>query len=404
MALMAQVRAQAARVIEAGRRFGSSPEWPLVAGAVLGALSMIEVVIRSGDFGTTPSLALLLGLCATVPVSFARGHVLAAGATIAAATLLTLAAYGRPTAAGLLSQLVVFFLAGRRCPSRAPVVMLLPFLAYAIFALSGGSVSDTLGPSLVAALSACAVGIGIARRIRAQGYERDAAQRAFADTLLENVARGERARIARELHDVVAHHISMVVVQAETARLATPRMPDEGAERLVAIGDTARAALIEMRRLLGILREDAGTETTRIPQPGLQQLIELIDDARSAAGASTRLIVHGCVAPLDSGVELTAFRIVQESLTNARRHAPGAAVDVELDYTADALCLRIRDNGPGLHEESVMDLPTGHGLLGMRERAAMVGGALRTGPAPGSGFLVEARLPTSRVPANRPAQ
>jgi len=174
-------------------------------------------------------------------------------------------------------------------------------------------------------------------------------------------------------------------------------MPSDGAKRLLAIGDTARAALTEMRRLLGVLREDAQTETTRKPQPGLQQLNELIDEARDSAGASTRLIVHGQVGPLDPGIELTAYRIVQEALTNARRHAPGVAVDVELDYADDALHVRVRDNGPGTPGSSSAtgSTPEGHGLLGMRERAATVGGDLWTGPAPISGFLVEARLPTA---------
>jgi signal transduction histidine kinase len=183
----------------------------------------------------------------------------------------------------------------------------------------------------------------------------------------------------------------MIAVQVETARLTTPGLPPEGARRLAAIGDTARTALTEMRRLLGLLREDAGAEPTRQPQPGLEQLNELIDEARELARASTRLIVHGNVAPLDPGVELTAYRIVQEALTNARRHAPGTAVDVELDYTECALHVRVRDNGPGPPDDGPV---AGHGLLGMRERAAMVGGEVRTGRAVASGFLVEAVLPT----------
>ena len=203
------------------------------------------------------------------------------------------------------------------------------------------------------------------------------------------MARGERARIAHELHDVVAHHISMIAVQAEAARLTVPGMPPEGAKRLLGIGDTARAALTEMRRLLGVLREDAGADDPRRPQPGLAQLAELLDDARGLAGTSTRLIVRGRVAPLDPGVELTAYRIVQEALTNARRHAPGAAVDVELHYQEDAVHVRIRDIGPG-----PTDVPVaGHGLAGMRERAAAVGGKVTAGAGAAGGFVVEAVLP-----------
>jgi signal transduction histidine kinase len=186
----------------------------------------------------------------------------------------------------------------------------------------------------------------------------------------------------------------MISVQAETARLTTPGMPAEGEKRLREIGDTARTALTEMRRLLGVLREDAGAgdqAPTRAPQPGLQQLLELIDEMRASANA--RLIVRGTVAPLDPGVELVAYRIVQEALTNARRHAPGAAVDVEIAYAPEDLLVTVRDNGPG---PSANVNGGGHGLLGMRERVATVGGELRTGAAPVSGFLVEARLPVAR--------
>jgi signal transduction histidine kinase len=168
-------------------------------------------------------------------------------------------------------------------------------------------------------------------------------------------------------------------------------MPPEGAKRLSEIGDTARTALTEMRRLLGVLREDAGTEgPVRAPQPGLQQLLDLIDEMRTSASA--RLIVSGPVTPLDPGVELVAYRIVQEALTNARRHAPGAAVDVSIAYTPEDLLVTVRDNGPG----PAANGGAGHGLLGMRERVATVGGELRTGAAPVSGFLVAARLPVAR--------
>jgi len=152
-----------------------------------------------------------------------------------------------------------------------------------------------------------------------------------------------------------------------------------------------------MRRRLGVLREDAHAadrapgNADRRPQPGLQQLNELLDEAREASGAGLRLIVSGPPVPLDSGVELAAYRIVQEGLTNARRHAPGAAVDVELRFTEAAVRLRIQDNGPG---PPPFAYPGGHGLTGMRERAAAAGGELQTGAAPGGGFLIEATLPT----------
>ncbi|PZF82128.1 sensor histidine kinase [Jiangella anatolica] len=343
---------RAATLVAAGRDV-ALPDRLLLAGVVLAAAAVAEVVVRAGDRGPGLPVALLLALAATVPVAFARAHPAAATAAVTTAVLLTLATFSTPTLAAVAAQLVV-------------VVLL---------------VTQRV------------------RRRRAAASDRAASERAVADTLLEHAARGERARIARELHDVVAHHLSMISVQAETARLATPGLPAEGAHRLRAIGDTAREALTEMRRLLGVLREDADDGGTRRPQPGLPQLIELIDEARDVGGASTRLIVRGQVRPLEPGLELTAFRIVQEALTNARRHAPGAAVDVELRYAAEALHLRVRDSGPG--PAAAHGRPAGgHGLLGMRERAAAVGGELWAGPEPASGFVVEAVLPTS--PAREP--
>jgi signal transduction histidine kinase len=173
-------------------------------------------------------------------------------------------------------------------------------------------------------------------------------------------------------------------------------MPQAGARRLSEIGDTARTALVEMRRLLGVLREDTGAAPPeRQPQPGLRELNELLDTARSAYGGTARLILRGAPYHLDPGVELAAYRIVQEALTNARRHAPGAAVDVELDYAADGLHVRVRDNGPG----PAPTLPNGgHGLLGMRERAASVGGELHAGAGTHGGFVVGAHLPGGPPP------
>jgi signal transduction histidine kinase len=191
----------------------------------------------------------------------------------------------------------------------------------------------------------------------------------------------ERARIARELHDVVAHHVSMIAIQADTARLATPGMPEQGRERLETIGTTARDTMTELRRLLGVLRSDADDDAgdlgdSRSPQPGLDRLDELVGGAR-AAGTPVRLVLAGQVGPLPPGVDLTAYRIVQEALTNARRHAPGADVQIELRYTPDALHLRVRDNGPGPAGPAAESV--GHGLLGMRDRAQAVVAAYETG-------------------------
>lgn len=372
------------------RRISDAPESLVAAAAVL---AVAETVARGGSPRVSLPVALLLCLCTTLPLGLQRTYPAAVAVAVSAATLLSLVPFQSLTVTGLAVQLAVLYRLGRAGSRRLTVLLVLPFVA---LALSGPPHSGTgvrVLSVLLASLASAAAGAGLAHRARSEALEHTAAQRVIADTLLAHAARGERARIARELHDVVAHHISMIAVQAETARLTTPGLPASGAQRLLSIGDTARAALTEMRRLLGVLREDAGTQgPDRRPQPGLPQLIELLDEARDATGSGTRLIVHGPVTALDPGVELTAYRIVQEALTNARRHAPGAAVDVELRYGDEALRLRIRDNGPGASGQGAGP-GHGHGLLGMRERAATVGGDLRTGPATGGGFLIEARLP-----------
>ena len=411
--------------------------WP---GPLLALAAMTEAIARGA--GTGVSVADLVGMGAlaastTVPLAF-LGPVAAAVAICAASTL-SLTAFGTLTVAGLAAMLIVLYRLGRNGVSRndrsrtvsswdpgrflAPVLAL-PFLILALAGTGHAGSEERVLIVLLACLAPAAALAGIAQQARSEALAHSAARQAVAGTLLEHTARGERARIARELHDVVAHHISMIAVQAETARLATPGMPAAGAQRLLQIGDTARAGLTEMRRLLGVLREDAQASAAdqpdadrsgvdrsgadqlgrerlgadRHPQPDLRQLNELVDEARSASGAAARLIVSGPPATLDPGVELAAYRIVQEALTNARRHAPGAAVDVELRYTTDALRLRIRDNGPGPPLASALaPVPAreagGHGLAGMRERAAAAGGDLQTGAAPGGGFLIEATLP-----------
>jgi signal transduction histidine kinase len=350
---------------------------PATAGTLLGVAAVGESIGRTAviGLGTQAGLVLcLLALATTLPLAVLPPT--AAAVAVVAAGVLSLTLFDTLTVAGLLTQLVVLY---RLAFVWAPALAV-PFVVLALIHPSAGTV-------LLAALVPAAALTGIARRARDEALVHRAARQAVADTLVEHTALGERARIARELHDVVAHHISVIAVQAETARLTTPGMPPAGARRLSEIGDTARAGLTEMRRLLGVLRADGVAE--RHPQPGLQQLNELLDEARHAGGAGTRLIISGPPVTLDPGVELAAYRIVQEALTNARRHAPGAAVDVELHYTDDTLRLRIRDNGPG----PATTAPTGHGLPGMRARATAVGGLLRTGSTAVGGFLVEATLP-----------
>jgi len=387
---------------------GTRLRLPLTLGAVAGLLAaaaVIETVIRQVPLASSEMFVLLLcllGLVGTLPL--ALPHPVATAGLITSAGVLSVAAFDALTLAVILAQLIAAYWLGRRWSSPAAVLLGLPYLL--LFLMSAGR-TDGSEPTVIAGLLAglvpVAVGFGIALRVRSDAVDNRAVHDAYVGSLLAHSARGERARIARELHDVVAHHISIIAVQAESARLTVPGMPAAGADRLSAIADTARAALTEMRRLLGVLHEDTDSGIAdRAPQPGLDQLNDLLDQAREVTGTGTRLILTGQPVAMDPGVELAAYRIVQEALTNARRHAPGAAIDVEMHYATDCLRLLIRDNGPGDAAPQPALTATagpgaGHGLTGMRERAAAVGGRLRAGSAAAGGFLVEATLPTDRA-------
>jgi signal transduction histidine kinase len=200
----------------------------------------------------------------------------------------------------------------------------------------------------------------------------------------------ERAAIARELHDVVAHHMSVMVVQAGAARAVGERDPAATAEALRQIEASGRTGLAEMRRLLEVLKAEEDGDG-RAPQPGLARLTELLDAMR-ASGLPVEAVVEGTPRVLSPGVDLSAYRIVQEALTNSLRHAGGASARVVVRYEPHALELEIADDGPGSPEDP--EASGGHGLIGMRERVQLFGGELETGPRPGGGFLVVARLPS----------
>jgi signal transduction histidine kinase len=197
----------------------------------------------------------------------------------------------------------------------------------------------------------------------------------------------ERTRIARELHDVVAHGLSLMVVQAEAAEEMLAHSPDAAAEPLHRVQRTGREALAEMRRLLGVLRTPESGPSSTVPQPSLRRLPDLVHEAADA-GLRVEVSVVGQPADLAPGRELAAFRIAQEALTNVRRHARATSARVQLTYTPTSLRLDVTDDGHGR-----MGAHTGHGLIGMRERAALYGGTLETGTADGGGFQVTAVLP-----------
>ncbi|MEU6944190.1 sensor histidine kinase [Streptomyces sp. NPDC046332] len=207
----------------------------------------------------------------------------------------------------------------------------------------------------------------------------------------------ERARIARELHDVVAHNVSVMVVQADGAAYVLDSSPETAKQALETISSTGRQALAEMRRLLGILRTGEHQEAGEyVPQPDVEQIEDLVEQVRGA-GLTVDFRIEGTPRPLPSGVELTAYRIVQEALTNTRKHGgPDVGASVRLVYFDDGLGLLVEDDGRGATHEMYEDGGAdgrGHGLIGMRERVGMVGGTLDAGPRPGGGFRISALLP-----------
>jgi signal transduction histidine kinase len=214
-------------------------------------------------------------------------------------------------------------------------------------------------------------------------------QRALADQAVAD----ERRRIARELHDVVAHHVSVMGVLATGARRVLARDPDTANDALVTIEETSRTTLREMRRLLVVLRSDAEPAAELAPQPGIAGIEALVEQVCDA-GLPVRLRVDGQPTGLDPGIALTIFRIVQEALTNALKHAGPATAEVRLRFATHALSVEVTDTGRGPR-------PTGgapgHGLVGMRERVALYGGVLRTGPRPGGGYRVHAKIPAEHL-------
>ncbi|MFC8719299.1 sensor histidine kinase [Kitasatospora sp. NPDC057198] len=365
--------------------------------AVAGSLPRLaaERIQQAGSGASSVQLLFLVGLfCAAtaLPLGFLRPA--AAGPAVTAAVLGVLGVFHTVTAVGIAAVLAAQYRLGRSGRLAVGLGLAAPFPVLAVAAGADADLRVRLG--LLAVLAPAAVAAGLRQHARGRRAAYEETRRLALGAVADSAVRAERARIARELHDVVAHHVSMIAVRAETARLATPGLPAQGAERLLEIGDAARDALAEMRHLLGVLRAD-DAPADRAPQPGLAALGELLEQARGSGGGAVRLVVRGVPGPLGPGTELAAYRIVQEALTNARRHAPGAAVDVELTHTATALELRVRDHGPG--SDGCGGGPGGggggHGLTGMRERAAAVGGTLRTGPGPGGGFAVEAVLPRS---------
>ena len=355
------------------------------------------------DFGIPNRLAGALAVAHAVSVVLClywptTGWWMSLGSAVVATVVAEPDGVGVPlwTGPSLVIHLSVLVLVGLRARARVLVEMwLLTLLAGVVLAVAVPGTS--IYPDLVemTALSGAVLILAGAVRARADALRRLAEQQNISD--VERARRAlleERTRIARELHDVVAHHMSVIAIQAEAAPYRVPDLPEELAHSFAAIRSNALEALTELRRVLGVLRAD-GAEDDPAPQPTLNRLDDLVVNARSA-GLAVTAAVDGPPRPLPPGVELSAYRIVQEALSNAMRHAPGSQVRVEVAHRPAGLEVRVVNGPPQMPPQipPARSPGAGHGMPGMRERAAMLGGQLTAGPAPDGGYAVSAFLPT----------
>jgi signal transduction histidine kinase len=383
------------------RRLSGNP-WVFDSGLALvaAALSTALFVFENGPVGggwprRTLALAYALALLHTLPLAARRrfpGTVLA----LCVASGLAVAALGlSPIILGLAILVAVYSVAayGDRWVSLAGL---------AAAELGSAAVQLTPGRFQTPTVVSNALVIGAAwllghfvgvRRAYTARLERTAElERTRAEQARRAVAE-ERLRLARELHDVVAHSISVIAVQSGVGAHVAQTQPEEAAKALAAIEATSRAALIELRRLLGVLRQEGEPQGDLAPAPGLADLDGLLAEM-AKAGLGVRLRVEGTPSPLPAGVDLSAYRIVQEALTNVVKHAGPARAQVTIGYRHQEVRVEVSDDGRGV------TAPTGdgrarvgHGLIGMRERVQVFGGDLEVGPGPVGGFRVAARLP-----------
>jgi len=356
---------------------------PLPAGAPGGAVTVVVV-------------GLLLLLLQVVPLLWRRRYP-------SLVLLLVAVAFGakvfvgfNPGIAGLGLLVAMYSVAAYEVGARRLIFLVvagLGFVAgFVVFGVTGNPRSFAITVPSVFFVAAWLIGdyLRTRRAYVAQLEERAARLERERDQDRRLAADEERTRIARELHDVVAHDVSVIAIQAGAARAVQLSKPEAAATALGLIETTARETLIELNRLLGVLRSANGATPDRSPQPGIGQLAGLVEKLR-AAGLEVDARVDGEAQPLPPALDLSAYRILQEATTNVLKHARAHRVDIRIHYSPNMLGLDVRDDGAGGGADPA--LSSGHGLIGMRERVALFGGQLRAGRDPAGGFSVHARLP-----------
>jgi signal transduction histidine kinase len=368
---------------------------PLVADTLI-ALVMVWVAVRLGQESVAqgwPELdvcAYALLALAHLPVALRRKAPLAVFAAVQLAGLAYISLGFWPVVSAFGSMLALYTVASAY-PARIAVGCAGVMIAKWVYV---GVISDSLSAGLVMGqallFNTVLVWSGaLARRSRELAQQLRAEQ---ADRIRREVA-AERGRIARELHDVVAHHMAVISVQAGLARFVLDSDVTTARGALASIENTSGEALEELRRMLRVLREhDLGGAEPAAPMPNLARLDDLLDRVR-AGGVPVELSVQGTVRPLAPGVELCAYRVVQEALTNVLKHTRHAGAQVRLDYLRHELKVTVTDGGEGVFSDRAPE-GGGHGLMGMRERAKLYGGTISVGPRAEGGFAVRLTLPT----------
>jgi signal transduction histidine kinase len=347
---------------------------------------LLLVTLGAGGRRHDGGAALALGVAETLPLLVRRRRPLAVAAVVTGAVLALIAldAWFLP----LQLAVALYTLAATRPRGAGRLAGAASIVAVAVaLGLGGDFEFANASAHVVFLVAAWLLGDSIgSRRAYVEEIEEKAARlERERQTEARRAAAEEQARIARELHDVVAHALSVIIVQAGAADDVFEREPARAREPIRAIDAAARAALADLRRVLGILQRDAEYE----PQPGLGRLDELVERVR-ATGLDVALEIHGAARPLPAAVDLSAYRIVQEALTNTLKHARAEHVRVRVRY-GEELGLEIRDDGAAAGNGGNGN--GGSGLIGMRERVALLGGRIDAGSAPGGGYLVSATIP-----------
>ena len=366
----------------------------LVDAAIVALIVLVALLTMGSDRRAVPA-----SLVVAIPLLFRRRWpfaTFAVVATMAVATSLNVESAWIQIVAVALAAFTVGEAVAARAWSLAGTIGLTALMTAGFIAQDADPFKSLALPFAVV-MPAWLVGDVVRAGRLASAARTAAAERAIrdAEARAASAAAEERRHMARELHDVVAHGVSVMVIQAGAARQVVQTAPERATESLLTVESTGREVMAELRRLLGVLN-DADEAAGVTPQPGLDQVGALVDRVR-AAGLPTELEIVGPRRALPASLDVTAYRIVQEALTNALRHARRAATLVHISFDPDQLRLEVLDDGPG-GEAGVGD-GSGRGLIGMRQRAALVGGRLEAGPRLGGGYAVRAWLPIEAGPA-----